>query len=65
MKQENVRLILTEPWHEKRTPEAVARETGAKIVTMALFPGSVPEAKDYMSMMDYNVRKIAEALSGK
>ncbi len=65
MKKNQVLLILTEPWHEGRTSESLARQTGAKVVVMCLFPGTVPEAKDYFSMMDYNVHKIAEALSGK
>ncbi len=65
MKKNQVGIILTEPWHESRTSESLARQTGAKVAVMCLFPGTVPEAKDYFSMMDYNVKKVAEALSGK
>jgi len=65
MKSSGVRLILTEPWHEMRTPQSLGKQTDSRVIVMAIFPGSLPQAADYVSSMDYNVRSVAEALSGK
>ena len=62
MKAGKVRLILTEPWHESRTPQSIARETGAQVVTTSLFPGSAGGTKDYIGALDYNVKGVAQAL---
>ncbi len=66
MKAEKIALILTDPWFERRTADSIAQQTGAAVITMALMPGGVPEAAEYLDAIDYNVRSIAKALaSGK
>ncbi len=62
MKAGGVKLILTSPWYESRTPERIAKDTGAKVVVMTLFPGGAPAAKDYLAAVDYNIAMIVEAL---
>jgi zinc/manganese transport system substrate-binding protein len=64
MKEDKVRLILTQPWYEKRTANSIARATGARVVVTAFYPESVPQAEDYLRMMDYNVAALAAALAG-
>ena len=61
MKAQKVSLILTMPQYEIRTAEALARATGARVVTIALVPEAVPEAVDYLSAMESNVRGILAA----
>ncbi|MBI2070608.1 MAG: zinc ABC transporter substrate-binding protein [Elusimicrobia bacterium] len=65
MKAEGASFIVTQPWYEKRTPESIAQATGAKVVAFALLVGAVPQAGDYFSMMDYNVKSIAQALANQ
>jgi zinc/manganese transport system substrate-binding protein len=65
MAAQKVRLILTEEWFERRTADSIARQTGAAVVVRATFPGTVPEAPDYLSAVDYNVSKIEAALASK
>ncbi len=65
MKAERIPLILTEPWFEARSAEFISKQTGASLVVMALMPGAAPEAKDYLSAIDYNVRSIVRALESK
>lgn len=62
MKAEGVKLVLTVPWYEERTPRALAEATGAKVVPIALLPGAYPGTDDYFGWMDYNVEAIAKAL---
>ncbi|MBK9430653.1 MAG: hypothetical protein IPN65_09290 [Elusimicrobia bacterium] len=55
-------LILTNPHFARRTPDALARATGAAVVTVALTPDAVPEAVDYISAVEFNVAGILRAL---
>jgi len=64
MKAEHVRVILVEPYQNRRTAEAVAAETGATVVAVAQFPGGVKGTdKCYIELMDYLVNSLARALS--
>jgi ABC-type Zn uptake system ZnuABC Zn-binding protein ZnuA len=62
MKSRNVRLILTMPHYERRTPDALARATGAQVVSVALVPEAVPEATDIIAAVDGNVKAVLSAL---
>lgn len=63
MKAENIRLILTDPWFEERTPAFLAERAGARVVPAALLPGARPGTEDYFAWMEYNIVRIAEALA--
>jgi len=62
MKAEGVKLILIEGFRPRRTPERVAKETGAKVVVLPESTGGAPQAKDYFSLFDYNVSQLAAGL---
>jgi len=62
MKEKSVKIIITEPYREKRTPERVAKETGARVVTFTQSVGAFPQARDYFSMLDYDIGLLEEAL---
>ena len=62
MKERGVSLILTMPHYDRRTPESLAKATGAKVVMLALVPEALPEATDYIAAMGYNVAGILKAL---
>jgi ABC-type Zn uptake system ZnuABC Zn-binding protein ZnuA len=59
MKAEDVKVILMEPWHERRTPELVAQKTGAKVVELQ--PQAGGETPDYPSVCLSMAKKIADA----
>jgi len=62
MKGQNARIILVEPYFELKTPNAIARETGAKVV---IAPSSVGGAKgitDYFKLFDYDLTLLTGAL---
>ena len=63
MQADKVKIILTQPWYESRTSESISKATGAKVVTMAMYPGSIKEAKSYIDNIDYNVQSVLKALS--
>ena len=62
MQTEGVKVIVTQSFYPRRSADSVARQTGAKVVVLAGYPGSVPGTDTYIAMMDYNVKTLSEAL---
>ena len=62
MKREGVKLIIVEPFRERRTSEFVADKTGATIIALPIMPGGQKEAEDYLSLFDYNLDIIVSSL---
>lgn len=62
MKTRNIPLILTMPHFESRTPDSLAKATGARVVVIAPVPDAVPEATGYIAAMDYNVAAVLKAM---
>lgn len=65
MKAANARVILVQPYQNRKTAETVARQTGAIVVDMPQQPGAVPNTSTYFDLMDYLVRSLAGALEEK
>ena len=51
--------LVREPHEPRRDADFVAVKTGASVVILASGVGVVPEARDYLSLIDYNVRALA------
>ncbi len=62
MKSHHVKAIIQPTYQPRDSSEALARRTGAKVVILCQNVGELPQAKDYLSMMDYNVRQLVQAL---
>lgn len=60
-----VPLILMEPYFDERSPRAVAQKTGAILLRFIPSVGGAPQVKDYLSLFDYDVRLLAEALAAR
>lgn len=58
-----IRVILMEPYFDERTPRSVAQKTGATLLRFIPSVGGVPQANDYISLFDYNVKLLADALA--
>jgi zinc/manganese transport system substrate-binding protein len=57
-----VKAILQPTFYSKSAANSLAEKTGAKVVLLCQNVGELPECTDYISMLDYNVRKISEAI---
>ncbi len=64
MKKVKATVILVEPYFDLKTPNSVARETGAKVIVLSPSVGSEKEITDYIHLFDYNVNLIVGALKG-
>jgi ABC-type Zn uptake system ZnuABC Zn-binding protein ZnuA len=54
-----VGAVIREPHEPERDADFIARASGAKVVVLASSVGAVPEATDYLSLIDYDVRTLA------
>ena len=62
MKRQAIKVIIVEPYFDLKTPNAIGRDTGAKVLVVPPSVGGVKEATDYISLFDYNVSLLAGAL---
>jgi len=60
MKEEHVPIVVREPQFPEKVPMLIARQTGARLVTLPIMPGGVPHIKTYIEMMDYIVHTLAD-----
>jgi ABC-type Zn uptake system ZnuABC Zn-binding protein ZnuA len=65
MNTRRVPVILMEPYFDERTPRVVAQKTGATLIRFIPSVGGVPQASDYISLFDYDVKVLADALGAK
>lgn len=62
MKRQNVKIILVEPYFDLKTPNAIARETNARVVVLAPSVGGTKDATDYFKLFDYDVNALVAAI---
>jgi ABC-type Zn uptake system ZnuABC Zn-binding protein ZnuA len=63
MKREKINVIASEPQLNPELPQTVAKETDATVVLLTILPGTIPGTETYLSMIEYNVNQLVEALS--
>jgi zinc/manganese transport system substrate-binding protein len=64
MRREGVKLVVRERQYPAGLAQAVAQRTGAKLVELPVMVGGVPEARDYVSFIDYNIRTMLKVVQG-
>lgn len=62
MKSSGARLILVQPYQNRKTAETVARQANGVVVDIAQQPGAIKGTDTYFDLMDNLVRTIATAL---
>ena len=62
MKRRGIRLIVVEPYFDLRTPNALARSTGAHVLVLTPSVGGVKEADSYIALFDHNLRLLVAAI---
>jgi ABC-type Zn uptake system ZnuABC Zn-binding protein ZnuA len=61
MRRENVKIILVEPYFDLKTPNSIARETGAQVVVLPPSVGGETEITDYFKLFDYDLGLLTKA----
>jgi zinc/manganese transport system substrate-binding protein len=62
MKRDGVKIILVEPYFDLKTPNAIARETGAKVLVLAPSVGGVDKVASYIDVFDYDIKTLVAAI---
>jgi len=62
MKAAHARVIIVQPFQNRRTAETVARQTDGMVLDISQQPGAIPNTTTYFDLMDYVVRTLATAL---
>ena len=62
MKRQNVKIVLVEPYFDLKTPNAIGRDAGAKVLVMPPSVGGVKETKDYFQLFDYDINLLVNAI---
>jgi len=62
MKRLNVKVVLVEPYFDLKTPNSIGQATGATVLVMPPSVGGVKEITDYVSLFDYDIKLLADAL---
>jgi zinc/manganese transport system substrate-binding protein len=62
MKRDRIRIIINSPYFTAESADLVARNAGAKVVTLATSVGATADIKTYLDLFDHNVREILSAV---
>src|SRR5438874_13762978 len=65
MKRNNAKVILVQPFQNRKTAETVARQTGASVLDTPQQPGAVSNTKTYFDMVDNLVRALGAGLGAQ
>jgi len=61
MKQQNIKLILVEPYFDLRTPNSVAQAVGGTAIVLLPSVGGEKQVQTYFQLFDYDVNLLATA----
>jgi zinc/manganese transport system substrate-binding protein len=61
MKRDHVKVIMVEPYFDRKTPDSIARETGGTVVEYLPSVGGVKEVTTYFQLFDYDIALLTKA----
>ena len=62
MKRQHIKIILVEPYFDLKTPNSIARGTGAQVLVMPPSVGGVKEVTNYLQLFDYDLNLLVSAI---
>ncbi len=63
VQEQNIPLIIMEPFYSEKAPRLVSQKTGLQVLKIGYSVGGDPGTEDYLSLMDTVVKKITAALT--
>jgi len=61
MKRDHVKVIMVEPYFDRKTPDSIARETGGVVVEYLPSVGGTKEVTTYFQLFDYDIALLTKA----
>ena len=65
LKEMKVPVLFHERYHDQKPSKFVAQRSGVTLLVMPTSVGSVPEANDYISLIDVLVNNFVSAMEGR
>ncbi|CAN5910200.1 zinc ABC transporter substrate-binding protein [soil metagenome] len=65
MNSENARVVLVQPYQNRKTAETVARQANGMVLDVSQQPGAIKGTDTYVELMDTLVHSVAAALQAK
>ena len=62
MRRQGVKILIVEPYFDLKTPNSIARETGARVVVLPPSVGAEKEITDFIKLFDYDLDLLASAI---
>jgi zinc/manganese transport system substrate-binding protein len=62
MKQQNIKVLMIEPYFDMKTPTSIGQATGAQVLVVPPSVGGTKDVPDYFKLFDYDVTLIANAI---
>jgi ABC-type Zn uptake system ZnuABC Zn-binding protein ZnuA len=62
IKRDNLKVVIMEPYFDRKTPDFIAAKTGAKVVILYPSVGGKPGLDDYFKLFDYDIDVLTKAL---
>jgi zinc/manganese transport system substrate-binding protein len=62
IKAGKIKVIVSEPQLNQKVAQALADETGARLVVLSPLPGTIKGTETYLALLDYNVMQLVAAL---
>ena len=61
MRDSEVRLLIAEPYSNALVVRQIAAQSGATAIALIPSVSGDPEAADYLSLFDLNIKRLSEA----
>ena len=62
IKNYQIKVIISSPYFTTSSSDVVAKQTGAKVLTLATSSGAFESIKNYYDLFDYNITQLVSAL---
>jgi len=62
MQRQNVKIVLVEPYFDLKTPNAIGRQTGARVLVLPPSVGGTKDVSDYFKLFDYDITLLVDAI---
>ena len=62
MREKGAKVIIMEPFYDRRTVDVVAKQTGAKVLVLPPSVGGVKGLDDYVQLMTHDITQVANAV---
>jgi zinc/manganese transport system substrate-binding protein len=62
IKSNSIKVIISSPYFTTSSSDVVAKQTGAKVLTLATSVGAFDSVKNYYDVFDYNIKQLVETL---